>query len=137
MWKLINRGAPPPSAIRYSMVSIFCWCHWQQLTDALIEMLMVLIHNLGARVDKKQFAAFKKVRGETRLLFHMAETTVDQPNDVIKDVVYPVGVQKPCKTWSMNSSGRSYGTLSTLIHAFFLWLSLPTNADVGVGSSGV
>ncbi|CDH24239.1 transposase [Xenorhabdus bovienii str. kraussei Becker Underwood] len=87
-----------PSAIRYSMVAMFCWRCRQQLIDALIEMLMVLIHNLGARaekkVDKKQFAAYKKVRGKARLLFRMAEVTVDQPNGVIKDVVYPVVAQK-------------------------------------------
>ncbi len=87
-----------PSAIRYSMVAMFCWRRRQQLTDALIEMLMVLIHNLGTRaekkVDKKQFAAFKKVRGKARLLFRMAEATVDQPDGVIKEVVYPVVSQK-------------------------------------------
>ncbi|CNH84443.1 Transposase and inactivated derivatives%2C TnpA family [Yersinia thracica] len=42
-----------PSAIRYSMVAMFCWRRRQQLTDALIEMLMVLIHNLGTRAEKK------------------------------------------------------------------------------------
>ncbi|WP_145600411.1 Tn3 family transposase [Yersinia frederiksenii] len=87
-----------PSTIRYTMVAIFCWRRRQQLTDALIEMLMLLIHNLGTRaekkVDKKQFAAFKKVRGKARLLFRMAEATVDQPDGVIKDVVYPVVPQK-------------------------------------------
>lgn len=80
------------------MVAMFCWRRRQQLTDALIEMLMVLIHNLGTRaekkVDKKQFAAFKKVRGKARLLFRMAEATVDQPDGVIKEVVYPVVSQK-------------------------------------------
>lgn len=80
-----------PSAIRYSMVAMFCWRRRQQLTDALIEMLMVLIHNLGTRaekkVDKKQFAAFKKVRGKAHLLFRMAEATVDQPDGVIKEVI--------------------------------------------------
>lgn len=42
-----------PSAIRYSMVAMFCWRRRQQLTDALIEMLMGLIHNLGTRAEKK------------------------------------------------------------------------------------
>lgn len=87
-----------PSTVRYTMVAMFCWRRRQQLTDALIEMLMLLIHNLGTRaekkVDKKQFAAFKKVRGKARLLFRMAEATVDQPDGVIKEVVYPVVSQK-------------------------------------------
>jgi len=97
----------PPSTVRYTMVAMFCWRRRQQLTDALIEMLMLLIHNLGTRaekkVDKKQFAAFKKVRGKARLLFRMAEATVDQPDGVIKEVVYPVSHSKCCKIWSMNS----------------------------------
>jgi hypothetical protein len=60
---------------------------FRQVHDALIEVLMVLIHSLGTRaeknVDKKQFAAFKKVRGKARLLFRMAGATVDQPDGVI------------------------------------------------------
>jgi hypothetical protein len=71
---------------------------FRQVHDALIEVLMVLIHSLGTRaeknVDKKQFATFKKVRGKARLLFRMAEATVGQPDGVIKDVVYPVVSQK-------------------------------------------
>ena len=91
----LRRHSP---SIRYSMVAMFCWRRREQLTDALIEMLMVLIHNLGTRaekkVDKRQFAAFKKVRGKARLLFRMAEATVDQPDGAVKDVVYPVAPQE-------------------------------------------
>jgi TnpA family transposase len=87
-----------PAAIRYSMVAMFCWRRQQQLTDTLIDLLMQVIHNLGARaekrIDKKQFAAFKKVRGKAKLLFKLAEATVDQPDGIIKEVVYPVVAQK-------------------------------------------
>ncbi|MEO7559878.1 MAG: Tn3 family transposase, partial [Nitrosospira sp.] len=87
-----------PNAIRYSMVAMFCWRRQQQLIDALIDLLLQVIHNLGARaekrIDKRQFAAFKKVRGKARLLFKLAEATVDQPDGIIKEVVYPVVGQK-------------------------------------------
>lgn len=87
-----------PAAIRYSMVAMFCWRRQQQLTDALIDLLIQIIHNLGARaekrIDKRQFAAFKKVRGKAKLLFKLAEATVDQPDGIIKEVVYPVVPQK-------------------------------------------
>ncbi|MDD5494841.1 MAG: Tn3 family transposase, partial [Dehalococcoidia bacterium] len=87
-----------PNAIRYSMVAMFCWRRQQQLIDALIDLLLQIIHNLGARaekrIDKRQFAAFKKVRGKARLLFKLAEATVDQPDGIIKEVVYPVVGQK-------------------------------------------
>ena len=87
-----------PPMIRYSMVAMFCWRRRQQLTDALIDLLLQLIHNLGMRAEKKidqrQFAAFKKVRGKARLLFKLAEATVDQPDGIVKEVVYPVVSQK-------------------------------------------
>lgn len=90
-----------PASIRYSMVAMFCWRRRQQLTDALVDMLLQLIHSISTRaekkIDKKQFAAFKKVRGKARLLFKLAEATVEQPEGVIKDVVYPVVSQNTLK----------------------------------------
>ena len=87
-----------PAAIRYSMVAMFCWRRQQQLTDSLIDLLLQVIHNLGTRaekkIDKKQFVAFKKIRGKARLLFKLSEATVDQPDGLVKDVVYPVVPQK-------------------------------------------
>ena len=84
----VKQRAGQPAAIRYSMVAMFCWRRQQQLTDAL--------NDLGARaekgIDKQQFAAFKKVRGKAKLLFKLAEATMDQPDGVIKDIVYPVGI---------------------------------------------
>lgn len=76
-----------PAAIRYSMVAMFCWRRQQQLIDALIDLLLQVIHNLGVRaekrVEKRQFAAFKKVRGKAKLLFRLAEATVNQPDGVV------------------------------------------------------
>jgi TnpA family transposase len=90
-----------PAPIRYSMVAMFCWRRRQQLTDGLVDMLLQLIHTIGTRaekkIDKKQFAAFKKVRGKARLLYKVAEATVDQPDGVIKEVVYPVVSQTMLK----------------------------------------
>lgn len=87
-----------PDVIRYSMVAMFCWRRQQQLIDALIDSLLQVIHNLGVRaekrIDKSQFATFKKVRGKARLLFKLAQATVEQPDGIVKDVVYPVVGQK-------------------------------------------
>ncbi len=87
-----------PPVIRYSMVAMFCWRRRQQLTDLLLDLLLQVTHHLGARAEKKidqrHFAQFKKVRGKAQLLFKLAETTVDQPDGIIKDVVYPVVSQR-------------------------------------------
>ena len=87
-----------PPVIRYSMVAMFCWRRRQQLTDLLLDLLLQVTHHLGARAEKKidqrHFAQFKKVRGKAQLLFKLAETTVAQPDGIIKEVVYPVVSQK-------------------------------------------
>ncbi|EGH04987.1 hypothetical protein PSYAE_24113, partial [Pseudomonas amygdali pv. aesculi str. 0893_23] len=87
-----------PPAVRYSMVAMFCWRRRQQLIDSLIDLLLQLIHNLGTRaekkIDKKQFAAFKKVRSKAKLLFQLAEASVGQPEGLVKEVIYPVVAQK-------------------------------------------
>lgn len=87
-----------PAPILYCMVAMYCRRRRQQLTDALIDLLLQIIYNLGTRaekrIDKRQFAVFKKVRGKARLLFKLAEVTVAQPDGVVKDIVYPVVAQK-------------------------------------------
>lgn len=69
-----------PAVIRYSMVAMFCWRRQQQLIDALIDLLIQIIHNLGARaekrIDRRQFATFKKVRGKAKLLFKLADRAI-------------------------------------------------------------
>ena len=90
-----------PAAIRYSMVAMYCWRRRQQLTDALLDGLLQVVHNLGTRAEKKidqrQFAQFKKVRGKAGLLFKLAETAVEHPDGIVKEVVYPVVGQKTLK----------------------------------------
>jgi hypothetical protein len=87
-----------PPVIRYSMVAMFCWRRRLQMTDLLLDGLLQVIHHLGTRAEKKidqrHFAQFKKARGKARLLFKLAEATVDQPEGIIKEVVYPVVGQK-------------------------------------------
>jgi TnpA family transposase len=83
-----------PLAIRDSLVAMFCWRRRQQLTDVLIDLLLQIIHHLGIRaekkVDQRHFSAFKKIRGKARLLFKLAQVTLDQPEGRVREVVYPV-----------------------------------------------
>jgi hypothetical protein len=83
------------------MVAMFCWRRQQQLIDELIDLLLQIIHNLGAcaekRIDKRQFVVFKKVRGKAKLLFKLAEATVEQPDGIVREVIYPVVGQKTLK----------------------------------------
>ncbi|PWB50056.1 MAG: hypothetical protein C3F06_13215 [Candidatus Methanoperedenaceae archaeon] len=41
-----------PAAVRYTLLSAFCYQREQEITDTLIELLITLIHKIGARAKR-------------------------------------------------------------------------------------
>ena len=93
-------GEPPREVrrhtdpVRYTLLAAFCWLRSQEITDNLVDLLIDTIHRIGAKAEKKVDKALlrdlKRVRGKTRLLYAMAEAAVEQPDGLVRDVVYPV-----------------------------------------------
>jgi hypothetical protein len=83
-----------PTKIRYTLVAAFCWQRNQEITDSLVELLIQIIHriyvNAERRVDKQLIEEFKRVDGKPRLLFEIAQASLERPEEPVKDVVYPV-----------------------------------------------
>jgi TnpA family transposase len=83
-----------PAHIRYTLVAAFCWQRSQEITDSLVELLVQIVHrihvNAERRVDKQLIEEFKRVDGKPRLLFEIAQASLEHPEDPVKDVVYPV-----------------------------------------------
>lgn len=81
-------------SVRYTLVAAFCWQRRREIIDGLIELLLQIVHRIGVRaeskVEKELLADFRQVRGKTGLLFRLAEAAVDQPEGIVKDVVFPV-----------------------------------------------
>ncbi len=83
-----------PDSRRYILLAAFCWLRSQEITDNLVELLIQIVHRIGARaerrVDKELLDDFKKVSGKTGLLFKLAQAALDEPEGVVKEVIYPV-----------------------------------------------
>lgn len=83
-----------PPSIRYTLLAAFCWLRCQEITDSLVELLIQIVHSIGARaerkVEKELIDDLKRVSGKNGLLFRIAEATLDKPEGLVKDVVYPV-----------------------------------------------
>lgn len=83
-----------PAPIRYTLVAAFCWLRSQEITDSLVELLIQIVHRIGVRaerrVEKELIADFKRVDGKTNLLFRIAEVSLEHPDKLVKEVVYPV-----------------------------------------------
>ncbi len=83
-----------PEHIRYTLLSAYCFEREQEITDALIELLINLIHRIEKRaertVDKQVLKDIKRIRGKHRLLYEVAEASIENPHGTVKDVIYPV-----------------------------------------------
>ena len=90
IWDL-RRNLP---AIRYGLVAAFCWQRQHEIIDGLIDLLIQIIHKIGTRaetrVERELLNDIRCVHGKTNVLFRLAEVAVDQPDGVVKDVLYPV-----------------------------------------------
>lgn len=87
-----------PPTIRYTLMAAFCWQRQQEITDSLVELLVQIVHriylNAERRIDKELINDFKRVDGKPNLLFRIAEVTLEHPEKLVKEVVYPVVSRK-------------------------------------------
>jgi hypothetical protein len=90
-----------PSAIRYTLMAVFCIQRSQEITDSLIEILTTIIKRIDNRAEKRinqeLIEEFKKVSGKTNLLYRIAEVSIAEPNGVIEQVIFPVVSLKTLK----------------------------------------
>lgn len=82
-----------PPVVRATLVAALCLVRQQELTDGLIDVLVALVHKIGARAEQRVvrelLADLKRVSGKTNILYHVAEACVEQPDDLVRNVVYP------------------------------------------------
>lgn len=110
-----------PAAVRYTLLSAFSYLRMQEISDTLVDVLLEIVHRLGVKaerkVEKELLADLKRVTGKTNLLFRLAEATLENPDGIVRDVVYPV-VPEPTlrdlvKEWKTN--GPAYRSKVTVL----------------------
>lgn len=83
-----------PDPVRYTLLAAFCWQRRREIIDMLVDLLIDLIHRLNIRaehkVEKAVIREIKRVRNKNRLLYDIAEASIDNPDGTVKDVIYPV-----------------------------------------------
>ncbi|MFD0574591.1 DUF4158 domain-containing protein [Kitasatospora gansuensis] len=80
--------------VRITLLAALCWSRQAEITDALVELLVALVHKINTRaerrVEKQLTAELKKVRGKEGILFKLATTAVDKPDEVVRRALFPV-----------------------------------------------
>ncbi|MFJ7588498.1 hypothetical protein ACIQZO_14150 [Streptomyces sp. NPDC097617] len=80
--------------VRTTLLAALCASRQGEITDALVELLIALVHKINARaerrVEKQLTAELKKVRGKEGILFKLATAAVDKPDEVVRRALFPV-----------------------------------------------
>jgi hypothetical protein len=83
-----------PDAVRTTLLAAYCHLRGQDITDHLVELLIDIVHRIGAKaqqkVEKELLNDLKRVSGKTNLLFQLAEAALDHPDGIVSEVLYPV-----------------------------------------------
>ena len=79
---------------KYAMVTIFCHIRSELLANSLGDLFVKLVMKIEKSsenyVNKTLVKEIKCVEGKFDILYKLAETSLDYPDGVIKDTIYPV-----------------------------------------------
>jgi TnpA family transposase len=105
-----------PPTTRYALVAIFLYLRKAEIIDGLVELLIQIVHRLSVRADNKVkktlLKDFKKVYGKNHILFRIADAALEQPQGLIKDVIFPIANESTLdnliKEYKSNGPGYKY-----------------------------
>ena len=84
--------------VRITLLAVLCACRQAEITDALVDLLIALVHKINARaerrVEKQLTAELRRVRGKQGILFRLADAALGEPEGTVRTVLYPVVGEK-------------------------------------------
>lgn len=90
-WPANLRAAP--AEVRLTLVAALCWVRQTEITDALVDLLINLVHKVNTRaerrVERELTEDLRRVRGKEGILFRLAEAAVEHPDELVRSVLYP------------------------------------------------
>jgi TnpA family transposase len=84
--------------VRLTLLAALCWMRTSEITDALVDLLISLVHKINARADRRVerelTEGLRRVRGKETILFRLAEAAIEHPDDTVREALYPVVAEK-------------------------------------------
>jgi TnpA family transposase len=112
-------AAEPPSAlrahappVRYALLAALCHERTREVTDGLVDLLIRIVHKIGARAERKVERAmvsdFRRVHGKQGMLVRVAEASLARPDGTVREVVFPAVAEKTLA--EVVTEARAHGT---------------------------
>jgi len=80
------------------LLAALCWVRSAEITDALVDLLIGLVHKINARADRRVerelIDDLRRVRGKESILFRLAEAAIEHPDDTVREALFPVVGEK-------------------------------------------
>ncbi len=90
-----------PDATRYTYLAAFCLQRAAEVTDSLVDLLLLVVHRIGAKAEKrvgKQFLdEVRRVDNKPRLLYQMADAALAHPEETIRAGIFSAVSEEQCK----------------------------------------
>lgn len=78
----------------YTLLAVFCWVRQREITDQLVELFIQILNDIRLkakqRVERQLLAEFIRVGGKQQLLYRLAEVMWDNPDGIIREILYPI-----------------------------------------------
>jgi TnpA family transposase len=87
-----------PAPVRYALLATLCHERLGEVTDGLVDLLVRIVHKIGARAERKVERAmvrdFRRVHGKQGMLVRVAEASLGNPDGTVREVVFPAVAEK-------------------------------------------
>lgn len=88
----LQRRHESPQA--YVLLAAFCWVRQREITDQLVDLFLQVLNNTRLRaqqrLERELLGEFIRVDGKQRLLYQLAEAMWNQPDGIIREILYPL-----------------------------------------------
>ena len=83
-----------PDHIRLPLLVFYCVPREAEIVDGLIDLLLEITHRITVRAERRVIEElleeYRQVRGKTGILFRVAEAAVDNPDGIVREVIFPI-----------------------------------------------
>ena len=80
--------------VRLTLLAALCWVRSAEITDALVDLLIGLVHKINTRADRRVerelIDDLRRVRGKEAILLRLAQAAVEHPDDTVREALFPV-----------------------------------------------
>jgi TnpA family transposase len=103
----------------YALLAAFCWVRQREITDQLVDLFVQVLNDIRLRaeqrVEREILADFIRVGGKQQLLYRLAGAMWDNPDGIIREVLYPLVGEERLRT--LVQEAKTKGTYRQSVQA--------------------